>query len=191
MTLDLTPLAFRHKTKPRSRFWLWYGILLSAGFFFACVARAQGAEAPPPTVEPSSSAPELRLRAPRTFRLDAPSRLTLNDVPGMWFPLSTARTILADVRELQLGRTERRLADEEVAMFELRREHANSVIANLEEANLRREALIDRAGERARRLQAALDSWTRSPILWFAVGVLTTGAVVALTAYALAAGGGP
>lgn len=61
--------------------------------------------------------------------------------------------------------------------------------ARLQFAQQQRDAYQDRATAAERRAQSA-QAWWRSPALWFAIGVVVAGALVALTAYGLSAVGG-
>lgn len=61
--------------------------------------------------------------------------------------------------------------------------------ARLQFAQQQRDVYRDRATAAERRVQSA-NAWWRSPALWFAIGVVVAGALVALTAYGLSAVGG-
>ena len=104
---------------------------------------------------------------------------------GLWFDLAVARCLLQQTRlvpELQL----------EVQLYEQRAIAASSL-----EALLRRQLVL--AGQESDTARASLDAavaardeaisardaWYRSPILWTVVGMAISGALVALSAYAL------
>jgi len=79
-----------------------------------------------------------------------------------------------------------RLAEE----YQIRREAEQRIAeARLEFAEQQRDVYRDRATAAERRAQSA-HSWWRSPALWFTIGIVTAGVLVALTAYGLSAVGG-
>lgn len=74
--------------------------------------------------------------------------------------------------------------------YQIQTEAAQRIAAaRLEFAQQQRDAYQDRATAAERRASSA-NAWWRSPALWFAVGVVVAGILVALTAYGLSAAGG-
>jgi len=120
-------------------------------------ARAQ--EDPCASLRPEAAVPE-------------PLRLEHGGVPGMWFPMPTARLMLCEVRELRLRRRGAELDARELGLWERRVELGQERLQLAVEARDELESVLEASERRARSAEEALNDWTRSPVLWFAVGVV-------------------
>jgi hypothetical protein len=111
--------------------------------------------------------------------------LTHEGAAGFWFHGDVARCMLGRlsalplyVRHVELLDQRLRLTDERIAHLEEARQLADQIIE-------RAEGALETAMRRARQAEEDRDAWYRSPYLWFAVGVIVAGALVAVGAYAL------
>ena len=136
-------------------------------------ARAQEA---PQGREPGSLDPCADLRG---AAVGDPTLLTRDGVPGMWFPMPVARLILCEARELRVRRQEVRLLDEAAGVWALRvrllEEQADLAVQARNELG----DVVEAAERRAREAAESADAWYRHPALWFAVGVVVAGLLVA------------
>jgi len=130
------------------------------------------------------SLPELHLAAcPEASGLHAQE---LDGARGMWFPRPTAECMLGRLTQLGELVPYVRLLEERLTLDDERNAlQARRVALAAEEAHVA-EAALEAALRRAREAEEALDAWYRSPLLWFAVGVVVTivlevAAVVALS----------
>lgn len=109
---------------------------------------------------------DLRVEAPD------PVRLEHGGVAGMWFPMPTARLMLCEVRELRVRRREVALSDAEITLWERRVSGFEERLQLAVQARNELATVLEAAERRAREAtEHAEDPW-RSPVLWFAVGVL-------------------
>jgi hypothetical protein len=105
--------------------------------------------------------------------------------PGLWFERETARCMLGRVAAVPeyaaaIRRFEQRLlASDERREFHVRR-YELAV-----EGEERAVGALESAVRGRREAEEALGAWHRSRALWFALGALAAGVLVALTAYAL------
>lgn len=69
--------------------------------------------------------------------------------------------------------------------YDIRLQHAEDMAqARLDHMEAQRDAYVERWRASEQRVRSA-QAWWRHPVLWFAVGVVVTGGLVALTAYGL------
>jgi len=108
-------------------------------------------------------------------------------VTGVWFHPDVARCMLgrltalpAYVRHVALLDQRLQLSDQRAAQLEEARVLADQIVE-------RSETALTAAMRRAREAEEGRDAWHRSPYLWFVVGVLVAGVLVAVGAYALSA----
>lgn len=112
------------------------------------------------------------LRAPAAVEgLPEPSRLERDGVAGMWFPMPIARLMLCEVRELRVRRREIALDARELAIWEGRVSSFEERLRLAVDARNELESVLEAAERRAREATEAANDWTRSPALWFAVGL--------------------
>lgn len=109
-----------------------------------------------------------------------PVQLAQNGVPGMWFPMPTARLILCEVRELRVRRQELALADQELALWGRQTALYAEQTALAVEARTALLAMVQGAERRA--TQAERRGWFRHPVLWFVLGAAVTGVAAGLIA---------
>ncbi len=132
---------------------------------------------------------ELRLPCAPETALNRSAVLEHEGDAGVWYHLEVMRCMIGRLKALprmavELEQWEVRAAGSEALERSLTRRGDLAV----EESEVARGALT--AAVRARRrAEEDMYVWYRSPILWFAVGMVVTGALVALTAYGLNAAG--
>lgn len=115
-----------------------------------------------------------------------PTRLEHGGVAGMWFPMPTARLVLCEVRELRLRRASSALDARELSLWEARVELGQERLQLAVDARDELESVLEASERRARSAEEALNDWTRSPVLWFAVGVVAAVLVAGAGALLLA-----
>lgn len=124
------------------------------------------------------------LFAPKTFAEEQPNLVSQteivirNNVSGIWFPMETAREILADVRELPLLRRQLTLFDQQLQLREQQINRTNEQMNREVEAREELMGEVERANRRAERAEERQSSWVRNPVLWFVIGSLSTIALV-------------
>ena len=117
-------------------------------------------------------AQELQLDAPSNIHLDVPLELQLSGENGIWFPMVTARQMLADVTELRLRQEGDRITDAERALWAERRALSDRALALAIETNNRREVLVDSLQGQLEAITARSNHWGRSRALWLTIGVV-------------------
>lgn len=101
-----------------------------------------------------------------------------NGVSGIWFPMSIAREVLSDVRELPLLRRQISLLDEQLTLRERQLDRVNQ---SLEHERSAREVVmgeVEAMQERVERAERRERAVWRSPVLWFVIGSVCTIALV-------------
>lgn len=132
------------------------------------------------------SAQRLELEAPGDLNLEAPVELQLSGQPGVWFPMETARSMLGDLRELQIRQdVGSRLATEERALWEQRRVLTDQQAVLAAESRRTHEQLVSALQARLSTAEEELGSWSRSRSLWLVVGILLGAGGVVAAALAL------
>lgn len=175
----------RYENAQKRRHRAFLAVAVGLGVFFVSAAvRAQeapGIALPRLTITPSACGQleEAAEGAPD------PARMASAGVPGMWFPESVARLMLCEVRELRIRRRELSLVDSELSLWERNAAIYQEQTALAVEALETYRGIVGAAERRAREAEERADRWSRHPALWFAVGVIATGAIVAVTAYGL------
>lgn len=102
---------------------------------------------------------------------------------GIWFHASVARCLLDAVSELPLIRQRVSLLSERLRIRDDQMTAHRRANALADEAIDRATSEIDRALRSRRHAEERLNVWWRSPVLWFAVGIIVTGSVIALTGW--------
>lgn len=120
------------------------------------------------------------------------SELVVRDgVTGMWFPMDTARRMLADLQELPVRQRMVTLLEEELELRDTQVLRLREVATlELEAARVASDAL-EAAVRQTREARQELDAWYRSPVLWAVVGVVVAGLVVWASVEVLRATAGP
>jgi len=99
--------------------------------------------------------------------------------------MPVARLVLCEVRELRIRRRELTLVDQELGLWARQATLLGEQVELAVQARDAFQGVVEAAEQRAQDAEAERNAWYRHPALWFAVGVVVTGAVVAITAYAL------
>jgi hypothetical protein len=97
------------------------------------------------------------------------------------------RCIVADLAELQPVRRRVVLLEEALEIRTGQVERLRRAVQIGREVEQRTDELLDQISDRRQTAERRLDAWWRSPALWYALGVVTAGAVVALVAWGLSA----
>lgn len=120
---------------------------------------------------------------------EAPRRATIehNGAVGVWFRADVARQLLADLEELPVLRQRVALLEERLEIRDDQIERLRLVVELAEEGERRASDALAEAVRLRREAEESSRVWWRSPVLWLSVGVVVTGGLVALTAYALSA----
>ena len=168
--LDFTPLLY--KKKPRKWDWIVYWVIILFTIFFSSIVRAD---------ELKLDLKKLNLHMPCAPQIteNRRAKLTYQNQPGFWFQYDVAVCMLGRLSVLP------RLS-ERLTLFEERREVTNETIKFQKEsvrlANEAREEaqdVLDSAIREKRRAIDKMNHWTRSPWLWFSIGVITTVGIMA------------
>lgn len=170
-------------------------LFLGALIFFVVSAEAQDHPAPAqngaPTASdgsgpaPTPSEPCADLEAAARAAA-VPTLLASGGIQGMWFAMPAARLILCQIRDLQLRHRASLLDARERELWQRRVEIQSERAQAAIEARNDLRTVIQAAQDRAKAAEEALSSWTRSPVLWFAVGVIATVLVAGVGAVLLA-----
>jgi hypothetical protein len=156
----------------------WLTLFVSSTAISLCVPFLVHAQALEVTVEPVTEEGQV-------VNLGMPNSVKINGKEGTWFPLETAKKVLSDVRELELRKMESELCTRETLQREDLERSLRSALDTSKEINGSYRIYVSEAEERARKAEDRLNHWTRSPILWTAIGVVLTGGLVALSVTAL------
>jgi hypothetical protein len=105
--------------------------------------------------------------------------------PGIWFERETARCMLGRLAALPFYVERVRLLDQRLTLAEARDGLQERRYAAAVEGEERAVEALEAAVRGQREAEEALDAWHRSPVLWFAVGVVATVGLVVASAYAL------
>lgn len=165
--LDFTRLLEK-KRKPTRRWgWALYITFLLGCLFFSSITRADDLKI---------NLSELRLDTPCAPEVPEPRRakLSYEETDGYWFQEDIAKCMLARLSILPD-------LSVHLSLLEVRKNSTDDVISLQKEtvrlANEAREeaqGALDSAIREKRRAEDRLNHWTRSPWLWFSVGVITT-----------------
>jgi hypothetical protein len=102
---------------------------------------------------------------------------------GMWFDLRVARCMLGRLQALPLYAQRVSLFEQRLTLTRERQELTQRQIALSNEAEERAIGALETAERARRHAEEELDAWYRHPMLWFVVGAVVVGAVVALGVY--------
>lgn len=109
--------------------------------------------------------------------------------PGIWFHLAVAQCMLGRLEALPLYAQRVTLLEQRLLLSDERdalQRHATDLAVQESQAAT---GALEAASRRAREAEEAIGAWHRSPVLWFIIGAVVAAGVVALSAYALNAGG--
>lgn len=109
--------------------------------------------------------------------------VTHDGAVGLWFHADVARCMLGRLQALPLYAERVSLFEERLVLTHERQELTHRQIQAAQESEARAVGVLETAERRAREAQEELDAWYRHPALWFVVGAVVTGAVVALGVY--------
>lgn len=116
-----------------------------------------------------------------------------NGVQGYWFPMTVGDRLLKDVTELKLLREKLTLIDTKLEskdnLIDLLRQDVAASEAIADKWRVAFEEQIEVTHSQKKYYESeikALKKWYRSPVLWFSVGVLVTGALAVGLNYGLA-----
>lgn len=116
-----------------------------------------------------------------------------NGVQGYWFPMMVGDRLLKDVTELKLLREKLTLIDAKLeakdSLIDLLRQDAAASEAIASKWKLAFEEQVEVTHSQQKYYEAEIESlkkWYRSPVLWFSVGVIVTGALAVGLNYGLA-----
>jgi len=138
----------------------------------------------------AETSPSPRVCAPE-FEGTRRATVTVDGQVGVWFAAPVARCILADLEELPHVRVRVTLLEERLTLRDEQVERLRRAVGlAAEEAQTAADAL-ETAVRLRREAEDSARVWWRSPVLWFAVGVVVSAGLVALTAYALSSVSGP
>jgi len=106
--------------------------------------------------------------------------LTHDGAVGLWFHADVARCMLGRLQALPLYAERVSLFEERLVLTNERQELTHRQIQAAQESEARAVGVLEASERRAREAQEELDAWYRHPALWFVVGAVVIGAVVAL-----------
>lgn len=107
-----------------------------------------------------------------------PVPLEHNSKPGIWFELQVAKKMFADLQDYNLLNGKVTLLETKLTLKEEDLNKTRLVLHISEQQLIEQKKATDVETKRANLLQSELDSWLRSPKLWFCVGVVFTGATL-------------
>lgn len=111
-----------------------------------------------------------------------PKELVVEGKPGIWFPLESARRLLAVDIELPKVKEKLILVERKLALMDQNLSLLRENLQLEKDVSKRALAIATEEKNRADELQKSLSKWSRSPVLWFAVGVVTaTAATIAVS----------
>lgn len=120
---------------------------------------------------------------------DGPRRVTMDHEgrPGVWIAAPVLRCMIADLNELPLVRQRVTLLEEQLSVRGDQIERLRRVLELSRAIEERLEGALTASVESRSEAESRLRAWYRSPAFWYAMGVISAGALVALTAYGLSA----
>ena len=181
--IDLTQIPEARRTRARRRRSRLQALMILLGvlsvFFFVAAVRAQ--EAPGPRLTLPTRAPSTcqRLEAAVEGVEGEPTRVTHAGIAGMWFPMAIARLQLCEVLELRVRKAELAVVDQELTLWNHQATNFETQAALAVEARDAFAGVVGASERRASDAEARLDAWYRHPALWFTIGAVIVGALLA------------
>lgn len=155
----------------------WLAAMACALLFRVCSAEAQARPDLPDLASVSAPCPGEVLTLP------------VDGATGQWFPRDSAICVLGRLEALPRAVRYAQLLEDRLSLSDARDALLRRAKDLAVEESAEARGALEAAVRRAREAEEALGAWYRAPLLWFVVGVVVAGAVVALTAYGLSAAG--